>query len=87
LGLAHWGQPEWAGFQRRWLDRGRGQRLRSLLQRHTCVNHWPACWSGEGVKYLLHIIVLFELVDHGQNLRRLFFRQLGRNGADVLVLG
>jgi hypothetical protein len=43
--------------------------------------------SGERVKYLLHVIILFELVDHGQNFRRLFFRQLSRHRTDVLVLG
>lgn len=41
--------------------------------------------SGERVKYLLHVIILFELVDHRQNFRRLFFRKLGRNGADIFV--
>jgi hypothetical protein len=52
------------------------------------VDHWTRVGVlREGVKYLLHIIVLFELVDHRQNFRCLFFRQLGRNRADVFVLG
>ena len=52
------------------------------------VDHWARVGLlREGVKYLLHVIVLFKPVDHGQNFRRLFFRELGRNRADVFVLG
>jgi hypothetical protein len=46
-----------------------------MLRRRTRVNHWASVGlSGEGVKYLLHVLILFELVDHGQNFSRLFFR-------------
>jgi len=64
------------------------ERRAALLQRNSHVDHRTRVGLlRQGVKYLLHIIVLFELVDHRQNFRRLFFRQLGWNGADILVLG
>src|SRR5215469_6524935 len=43
--------------------------------------------SGEGVKNLLHVIVLFEAIDQSQHLSRLVLRKLRRHRADVLVLG
>jgi hypothetical protein len=66
----------------------RRDRIELVARGQVRVNHWPRVGlSGEGVKYLLHIIVLFQLVDHCQNLGRLFFRQLARDRAYVLVLG
>src|SRR5215831_14496784 len=43
--------------------------------------------SGEGVEDLLHVVILLETIDQREHLRRLFLGQLGRHGADVLVLG
>ena len=43
--------------------------------------------SGQGMKYLLHIIILFELVDQPEDLGRLGLGKLDRHGADVLMLG
>ena len=43
--------------------------------------------SGEGVKHLLHVVVLLELVDKSEHFCGLLFRKLGRHGADVFVLG
>src|SRR6516165_950996 len=43
--------------------------------------------SGEGVEYLLHVMLLLETIDERQHLGRPFSGQLGQNGADVLVLG
>src|SRR4051794_28340210 len=38
------------------------------------------------MEYLLHVVILLELVDEGENFRGLRFRQLGRNRADIFVL-
>src|SRR5437870_3934220 len=43
--------------------------------------------SGERVEHVLHVVVLLQAVDQGQNLGRLGFGKLGRHGADVFVLG
>src|SRR3979490_2261604 len=43
--------------------------------------------SCQGMKDLLHIIVLFEFVDQPQDLGRLILGQFDRQDADVLVLG
>src|SRR6516164_6945687 len=43
--------------------------------------------SGEGVEDLLHIVILLETIDQREHLGRLVLGQLGRHGADVLVLG
>src|SRR5215472_5466436 len=42
--------------------------------------------SGEGVEDLLHVVILLETVDQREYLGRLVLGQLGRYGADVLVL-
>ena len=43
--------------------------------------------SGQRVEHLLHVVILLELVDQGEDFRNLFLGQLRRRGADVLVLG
>ena len=43
--------------------------------------------SSEGVKHLLNVLVLLQLVDQRQHLGRLVLGQLGRHGADVFVFG
>ena len=43
--------------------------------------------SGEGMKHLLHIIILFEFVDEPEDLRRLSLGKLDRHRANVLMLG
>src|SRR5262245_57338873 len=43
--------------------------------------------SGEGVEDLLHVVVLHKTIDQSEHVRRLVLGQLGRHGADVLVLG
>ena len=38
--------------------------------------------SRQGMEDLLHVIILFELVDQGQDLGSLIFRQFDRHRAD-----
>src|SRR5450631_94314 len=55
---------------------------RGAAARAASTRSWA---SGERVEYLLHVLVLLELVDERKSLGRLLFRQLDRLKAEVLV--